>query len=212
MARLPSAPFVYPIVDADLLQGRACGALVADIARGGARLVQLRAKSLTDRAFHALAVEALRAAREAGLLLLVNDRPDVARIVGADGVHLGQDDLPPSDARRLLGPDALIGWSTHSLEQLARAETEPVDYVAFGPVFPTATKRDPDPVVGLDLVREARRRTRRTLVAIGGLTPANARDTVAAGADGLAVISALMRAPDAAAAVREWRGLLGTEE
>jgi thiamine-phosphate pyrophosphorylase len=207
--RLPPGPFLYPILDADLLAGRPCGAAVAALASGGARIVQLRAKGVSDRVFFALAQDALRAAREAGVLFVVNDRPDVALVLGADGVHLGQDDLPPAAARRLLGDEAVIGWSTHSLEQLARAGEEPVDYVAFGPVFPTATKRDADPVVGLDLLRAARALTARPLVAIGGITSQNARAIASAGADGLAVISALLAAPDLAAAVRAFLAALG---
>lgn len=202
MGRLPPGPFVYPILDADLLAGRSCGAAVAGLARGGARVVQLRAKGASDRVLFALAREASTAAREAGVLFVVNDRPDVARMVGAGGVHLGQDDLPPVEARRLLGPDAVIGWSTHSLDQLERAAAEPADYVAFGPVFSTATKRDADPVVGLDLLRAARALTARPLVAIGGIDAARAALAIAAGADGVAVISALAHAPDLEQAVR----------
>jgi thiamine-phosphate pyrophosphorylase len=200
--RLPPGPFLYPILDAELLAGRPCGAAVAQLARGGARIVQLRAKGVSDRVLFALAQEALGAARESSILFVVNDRPDVALMLGADGVHLGQDDLPPAEARRLLGADAIVGWSTHSLEQLDHAADEPVDYVAFGPVFPTATKRDADPVVGLAALRAARARTVRPLVAIGGITADNARETAAAGADGLAVISGLLAAPDLAAATR----------
>lgn len=202
MPRLPPAPFLYPILDAGLLGARRCGAVVADLARGGARIVQIRAKGVSDRDLFALAQEALVAARESGVLLVVNDRPDVALMLGADGVHLGQDDLPPSEARRLLGAGAIVGLSTHTPAQLDAAAGEPVDYVAFGPVFPTATKRDAEPAVGLDRLRAARARTARPLVAIGGITTGNARETAAAGADGLAVISALLGAADLAAAAR----------
>jgi thiamine-phosphate pyrophosphorylase len=208
LARLPPGPFLYPILDADLLASRPCGAVVAELARGGARIVQLRAKGVSDRVLFALAREGLGVARASSVLFIVNDRPDVALMLGADGVHLGQDDLPPAEARRLLGADAIVGWSTHSLEQLDHAAGEPVDYVAFGPVFPTATKRAADPVVGLAGLRAARARTVRPLVAIGGLTLQNARDAATAGADGLAVISALMSAPDLGAAARAWVGTL----
>jgi thiamine-phosphate pyrophosphorylase len=204
LARLPPGPFLYPILDADLLGGRACGAVVTALAAGGARIVQLRAKAVSDRVLFALAQEGLGAARAAGVLFLVNDRPDVALMLGADGLHLGQDDLPPAEARRMLGADAIVGWSTHSLDQIERAAGLPVDYVAFGPVFATTTKRDADPVVGLDRLRAARLLTARPLVAIGGLTQGNAGEAVAAGADGLAVISDLMRAPDLGAAARAW--------
>lgn len=193
---MPIPPFLYPIVDVGLLGERRVGEVVAALVRGGARILQLRAKAVSDRRLVELAREALAATREGGALLLVNDRPDVARIVGADGVHLGQDDLPPADARTVLGPDAIVGFSTHNVEQLRRAASQPVDYLAVGPVFPTSTKANPDPVVGLDLLREARGLVAQPLVAIGGIRPGNARAVVEAGADGLAVASALLRAAD----------------
>jgi thiamine-phosphate pyrophosphorylase len=200
---LPAGPFLYPVVDAALLGERPVGPSVAALVAGGARIVQLRAKGLSDGRLLELAAEALAVTRGAGALLVVNDRPDVARILGADGVHLGQEDLAPHDVRALLAPGSIVGLSTHSLEQLARAEAEPVDYVAIGPVFPTRTKSHPDPVVGLEMVRRARERTRRPLVAIGGITSENARSVVEAGADGVAVISALLLAADLEGAARE---------
>lgn len=193
---LPSPPFLYPIVDVGLLGERRVGEVVAALVRGGARILQLRAKAISDRRLVELAREALAATREGGALLLVNDRPDVARIVDADGVHLGQGDLQPADARTVLGPDAIVGLSTHSLEQLRRAASQPADYLAVGPVFPTSTKSDPDPVVGPDFVREARRLVSTLLVAIGGIRPEHAGQLVSAGADGLAVASALLQAAD----------------
>jgi thiamine-phosphate pyrophosphorylase len=205
---LPAAPFLYPIVDAALLGGRPLDVSVGALARGGAALVQLRAKQLADDELARAAREAVAAARRAGVLLLVNDRLDVARIAGADGVHLGQRDLRPSDARRVLGGDAVVGLSTHTLEQVDAAAGEPVDYVAFGPVFPTRTKSDPDAVVGLELLRQARARCRRPLVAIGGITLANAAAVAAAGADGAAVISALLSAADLEAAARAFVAVL----
>src|SRR5262249_20708806 len=131
---------------------------------------------------------------------------DVARIVGADGVHVGQDDLDPRAVRSLLPPGALVGVSTHTLDQLGRAAEAPVDYVAIGPVFPTRSKAAPDPLVALEAVRRARDLTRRPLVAIGGITGENARSVVEAGADGLAVISALLAQPDLEAAARRLQG------
>ena len=201
--RLPSRPFLYPILDLELLGSRSLGQAVATLAAAGAGVLQVRAKLETDARYLALAREAVRAARAAGVVLLVNDRPDVARILEADGVHLGQDDLPPADARRLLGPAALIGLSTHSLAQLEAATAAPVDYVAIGPVFPTRTKQHADPVVGLELVRRARELVRGPLVAIGGITRANARAVIDAGADGVAVISDLLQAPDLGQAAAE---------
>jgi len=194
--RLPRRPFLYAIVDVDALGPRAPGPAAAAFARGGAALVQLRAKSVPDRRLYALGEEVRDAARAGGALFVVNDRPDVALLLGADGVHLGQDDVPPAEARRLLGEDVIIGRSTHSLAQLRAALREPVDYVAIGPVFATATKPDAEAVVGLELLRAARALTERPLVAIGGIDRDRAAQVAAAGADGLAVIQALLEGAD----------------
>jgi thiamine-phosphate pyrophosphorylase len=193
---LPGAPFAYPIVDAARLRGRDPAFVVDTLARAGACVVQLRVKGLPDRAWLGMARAALAAAHASGARLVVNDRPDIALIVGADGLHVGQDDLTGTDARTVVGPNVMIGVSTHHLDQLAAVAPEPVDYVAIGPVFPTRTKENPDPVVGLEMVRRARAATSRPLVAIGGITRENARSVVEAGADGVAVISDLLDAPD----------------
>lgn len=177
--------------------------------RGGARVVQMRAKDLPDRALLALAREGVAAARARGALLIVNDRPDVALLAGADGVHLGQEDLAPRDARLALPAGALLGLSTHDDGQVEAAAGEPVDYVAIGPVFPTRTKTDARPTVGLDGVRSARARTRLPLVAIGGITADNARAVIEAGADGVAVLSAVLAGDDVEAAVRRLRAAVG---
>ena len=203
MAALPAAPFAYPIVDAGRLHGRDPAFVVDSLARAGARLIQLRVKGLSDRRWLAMAGAALAAAHASGAHLMVNDRADIARIAGADGLHVGQDDLAGTDARAVVGPGVLLGVSTHNLDQLAAAATEAVDYLAIGPVFPTRTKDNPDPVVGLEMVRRARAATTRPLVAIGGITRANARSVVEAGADGVAVISDLLDAPDLARAFTE---------
>jgi len=203
VAALPAAPFAYPIVDAGRLHGRDPAFVVDSLARAGARLIQLRVKGLSDRRWLAMAGAALAAARASGAYLVVNDRADIARIAGADGLHVGQDDLAGTDARAVVGPGVLLGVSTHNLDQLAAAATAAVDYLAIGPVFPTRTKDNPDPVVGLEMVRRARAATTRPLVAIGGITRANARSVVEAGADGVAVISDLLDAPDLARAFTE---------
>jgi thiamine-phosphate pyrophosphorylase len=203
VAALPAAPFAYPIVDAGRLHGRDPAFVVDSLARAGARLIQLRVKGLSDRRWLAMAGAALAAARASGAHLVVNDRADIARIAGADGLHVGQDDLTGTDARTVVGPAVLLGVSTHNLDQLAAAATEAVDYVAIGPVFPTRTKDNPDPVVGLEMVRRARAATPRPLVAIGGITRANVRSVIEAGADGVAVISDLLDAPDLARAFTE---------
>jgi thiamine-phosphate pyrophosphorylase len=207
-AALPESPFLYPIVDVTTTGAARSLEVVRVLGRAGVRLLQLRAKDMSDRALVPLARAAVAAAHEAGAKLLVNDRPDIARIVQADGVHLGQDDLPPADARAVLGAEAIIGFSTHTLAQLRSAEREPIDYVALGPIFGTTSKANPDPVVGLAMLAQARASTSRPLVAIGGLTRQNASQVVAAGADGLAVIGDLLREGDLSAAVGEFAALL----
>lgn len=184
-------PRLYPITDRRL-SGLSHAEQVARLCDGGATLVQLREKHLAPREFYREAEEALKEARARGARLVINDRADLALALGADGVHLGQDDLPPDAARGLLGDAAIIGHSTHNVAQAAEAARAPVDYVAVGPVFATSSKENPDPVVGLEGVRLARDRVGTLpLVAIGGVTPANARAVLEAGADSVAVISAL---------------------
>ncbi|MCA1613344.1 MAG: thiamine phosphate synthase, partial [Acidobacteria bacterium] len=157
-------------------------------------LIQLREKRASPREFYAAAEEAVAAARAAGVVVIVNDRADIALAARAGGVHLGQDDLDPSAARRLLGDGPIIGYSTHDLEQARAAARLPVDYVAFGPVFPTRTKENPDPAVGLEALRRVRDALGPglPLVAIGGITRATARAVLDAGADSVAVASALV--------------------
>ncbi len=165
--------------------------IVTRLLAGGARLIQLRDKEAGARDLLDAARACLRLTRAAGATLLINDRVDVALAADADGVHLGQDDVAVEEARQLLGPDKLIGLSTHNLEQFQRALATSADYLAVGPVYQTTTKENPDPVVGLDLVRQARALTSLPLVAIGGITPERAPEVIAAGADCVAVISAL---------------------
>jgi thiamine-phosphate pyrophosphorylase len=169
---------------------------VARLIDGGATLIQLREKHDSPREFYREAEEALSLARARGARLIINDRVDIALALGADGVHLGQDDLPPEAARQLLGSRAIIGYSTHHLEQAREAARRPIDYIAIGPIFPTSSKENPDPVVGLEGLRRVRRVTGRIpLVAIGGINLENARAALDAGADAVAVISALLVHP-----------------
>jgi thiamine-phosphate pyrophosphorylase len=186
-------PRLYAIVDAEVLAAR--GVLLAVFVRklraAGVGLVQYRDKNGAPQ-------EILRAAsilREAmavsGCKLLLNDRADLAVLAGFDGVHVGQGDLSPADARRVVGPDCIVGVSTHTDEQARIANESCADYVAIGPVFVTGTKPDASPVVGLEGVRRARALTTKPLVAIGGITHANARSVTDAGADSVAVITAL---------------------
>jgi thiamine-phosphate pyrophosphorylase len=195
---------LHLVTDSSLCGARGLEAVVAAAVAGGATCVQLREKNLPTRAFveRARALRALLAPLR--VPLLINDRLDIALAVEADGVHVGQGDMPPADVRRLM-PQALIGLSIESLTQLAPAEREPVDYYGISPVFATATKADAAPALGLEGLRAIRARTSRPLVAIGGLHADNAAAVVAAGADGLAVVSALCAAEDPEAAARALR-------
>ncbi len=210
---LPQKPFLYAIIDASLVGARSLTDWVKVLAGDGrAAVVQWRFKGLADDQALTGARELRSATKDTGVLLFINDRPDIARIVEADGVHVGQDDLDPADVRTLL-PKALIGVSTHNRRQVEAALASPAHYIAVGPVFGTTTKANPDPVVGLELVRWAALRTKRPVVAIGGLNAENAADVVRAGARGLAVISEIIKAvsPDEAtrrlcAAIRQAAG------
>ena len=194
---------LYPIADAD-----SCADVVAlaeAILAGGARLLQLRAKRATTRELIALARAVRERADRAGALLILNDRADVATLVGT-GVHLGQDDLPPAAARAILGPDAVIGFSTHNLAQLdAAVRAGGVDYLAFGPIFATRSKANPDPELGGAMLAEARARCPLPLVAIGGITAETIPSLRAAGADAVAIIGAIASAADPADATRRLR-------
>jgi len=195
-------PPLYAIVD-PLDTGRDPAALAAALLRGGARLVQLRWPGASARELLAAALAIRPLARSAGALFLVNDRPDVARAAEAEGVHLGQDDLPVAAARRVLGAGRLIGVSTHDPGQARAAEAAGADYLGVGPVYATATKPDALAPRGLALVSAVRAAVRCPLVAIGGITPETAAAVRAAGADAVAMIGALVRAPDPEAAVRD---------
>jgi thiamine-phosphate pyrophosphorylase len=177
---------------------------------GGAGILQIRHKGHWSREFFATAQQVARLCRENGSPLIVNDRADFALLLEA-GLHVGQDDLAPRDARKLLGSAATLGYSSHNMAQLVAAGGEPVDYVAIGPVFATASKRDPDPAVGVDEIRSCRALLDKPLVAIGGITLANARDVWAAGADSVALIAGLLPEPATARGLRqrmeEWRRL-----
>lgn len=166
---------------------------VSRLAAAGAPLIQLREKYAPARDFFEDARAALQIARRHGTKLLINDRVDIAIAIGADGVHLGQDDLSPEAARRLLGESAIIGYSTHSIEQAKAAARLPVNYVAFGPIYQTFTKSDPDEVVGLQQLAGVREvLSGLPLIAIGGIQASNIREVLSSGADSAAVISAIV--------------------
>ncbi|MGB7190306.1 MAG: thiamine phosphate synthase [Acidobacteriaceae bacterium] len=199
-------PALYPILDAAFLtavEDRAgfLRRLVRELAAVGVAILQYRNKTGGAAEICADAGAMLEAAKAAGVLLILNDWPELATRAAFDGVHVGQTDISPAEARAIMGPDKIIGVSTHNQTQLRAASQQSVDYIAFGPVFATSTKENPDPVVGLDGVRQARRLTRKPLVAIGGITLENAASVRDAGADSAAVISAIF-APGVDAASR----------
>jgi thiamine-phosphate pyrophosphorylase len=201
-------PKLYPITDRRL-SGLSHAEQVARLIDGGATFIQLREKHLGPREFYVEAEEALRVARARGVKLIINDRADIALALGADGVHLGQDDMPPEAARSLLGGGAVVGFSTHGVEQAIAAARLPVDYIAVGPIFKTASKENPDPVVGLEGLRRVREAVGRLpLVAIGGVTRENVPSVLDAGADSVAVISALLNHEDPSEITRLTRDFL----
>jgi thiamine-phosphate pyrophosphorylase len=194
-------PRLYPILDAGCFPD-AVGLIRAaeELASAGATLIQYRNKSGTARAMLDQARELRRQCRTGvsdphAVRLIMNDRPDLALVAGFDGVHVGQDDLLPESVRSIIGPGRWLGVSTHNPEQVAEADQTSADYLAIGPVFSTSSKEKPDPVVGLEGVRRARSLTRKPLVAIGGITRANAASVIEAGADSVAVISDLLLEP-----------------
>ena len=186
---------MYPITDCRLT-GLSHTQQVSRLIEGGASLIQLREKHRSPSEFYDDASAALALAREHDVLLLINDRVDITLALGADGVHLGQYDMPIPEARVLLGRSAVIGVSTHTVGQAELATSVPIDYLAFGPVFPTASKEDHEPVAGLQQLRTVRQKTTgMRLVAIGGITYENIRDAFEAGADCVAVIGAVLSNP-----------------
>lgn len=189
-------PKIYPITDTRLtLLSHA--EQVEKLMRGGANLIQLREKYAAPKEFFADAQAAIQIARKANVKIIINDRVDIALALKADGVHLGQDDLPPEKAREILGEKAIIGFSTHSIEQVIEAVRLPVDYIAIGPVYATQTKENPDAVVGIEGVKAVRRAIGDfPLVAIGGISAENAKTVLDAGADSVAVIKSILFPPE----------------
>jgi thiamine-phosphate pyrophosphorylase len=198
-------PPLYAIIDAALLKKTSELSFVEMMAESGVELLQYRNKRASSRelfeASQSISATLSRLAKP-GIYkprFIVNDRADIAVLANAQGVHVGQQDLNVSEARAIVGPDILVGVSTHSLEQLDAADKTSADYIALGPIFPTSSKENPDPVVGLDLLREARQHTRKPLVAIGGITLERAAEVFRAGADSLAVARDLIVAKNPAA-------------
>jgi thiamine-phosphate pyrophosphorylase len=193
--RMIVLPRLYPILDAGCFPN-ALGLITAaeELASAGVTLIQYRNKSGDARVMLEQARELKRHVGGA-VKLIMNDRADLCLVAEFDGVHVGQDDLLPESVRGIIGSDRWLGVSTHNVEQLRQADRTSADYLAIGPVFSTSSKERPDPVVGLEGVRRARELTRKPLVAIGGITRANAASVIEAGADSVAVISDLLREP-----------------
>ena len=196
---------LYLITDRRLACGRPIEDIVTGAVRGGVTMVQLREKECSTRHFVELARILKRILTPAGVPLIINDRADVALAARADGVHLGQSDMDCRDARRLLGADAIVGLSVETPEQAVQAANYPVDYLGVGPIFATSTKPDAAPDWGLPRLAALRAQTRQALVAIGGIHAGNARQVMEAGANGIAVVSALCAASDPEKAARVLR-------
>jgi thiamine-phosphate pyrophosphorylase len=197
MARRFALPRFYPILDAGLLlrAGLSIEGFARELREAGIRFLQYRDKEGSDELLLQRAAILRRVFPASDSCLILNDRVPLVLSAGYDGVHVGQEDLSPAKARALLGPEAMVGISTHGESQLLRVADSPVDYVAIGPVFATSSKQVPDPVVGLEGVRTARAITDKPLVAIGGITRVNCSAVIEAGADSVAVISDLIQNP-----------------
>ena len=208
-----SFPRFYPVLDSSLLERRGMNVAAAAeaILEGRARILQLRHKGHFSRDVFAEAQRVANMCKHAGVLFVINDRADMAMLLDC-ALHVGQDDLPPAPARKLIGIERVLGFSTHNEAQLRAAESQPVDYVAFGPVFETASKQNPDAVVGVEELRRVRPLTEKPLIAIGGITRATACDVIDAGADAVAVIGDLIPEECTTAALRgrteEWLRIL----
>lgn len=196
-------PRFYPILDTRLFEER--GLPLEDSASalldGGARILQVRHKGHFSRALFAALERIAARCRRSGAILVANDRADIAALLDA-ALHVGQEDLPPAEARKVIGPARLIGLSTHNPEQIRAANREPADYLALGPIFSTGSKVNPDPVVGLEALREWRKLTPKPLVAIGGITRETAPGVLTAGADSIAVIGDLVTGVESPADLR----------
>jgi thiamine-phosphate pyrophosphorylase len=201
IARPHTLSGLYIILDPSVCPARPLVEVLTAAAEAGASLFQYRNKTASIKEAYVEALALRRAAAKAGVLFIVNDRCDLALAVDADGVHLGQGDLPLDLARRVMGPDKLIGISTHNLDQVRDASAGKPDYLGFGPIFTPGSKQDHDPVVGLEGLRAMRRLTSLPVFAIGGIQIDQAGEVMRAGANGVAVVSAILKAPDISYAV-----------
>jgi thiamine-phosphate pyrophosphorylase len=207
--RRPFDLAVYLITDRPLAEPRGVVETVRAALKGGATMIQLRDPVLKTRALIEEARAILALTRPLGVPFIVNDRVDVALAAGADGIHVGQSDMTPADVRRLVGPEPILGLSITELADLDRSDLAGVDYLGVGPIYATATKADAAPAMGTAGLKAVAGRTRLPIVAIGGITAGNAAETIAAGAEGIAVVSAIVSAPDPAAATGNLAGIVG---
>ena len=198
---------IYPVTCERLSCGRSDLEVLAGLIEGEAKIVQLREKDLCERDFFRLAEIFRERTARAGMLLIINDRVDVAIAVGADGVHLGQDDFPVPSAR-IIAPDLIVGASSHSLEEALRAQDEGADYVNIGPIFPTGTKQGVDHFLGPGAISQIAPRLRIPFTIMGGIKESNVKQVLEMGARKVAVVTAITQAPDIANAVRSFRSLI----
>lgn len=189
-------PIIYPIIDSSLVTLDNIGKTAKAIIDGGAKILQLRAKSLSSREFLETARIIRKITKDKGTVFIVNDRVDIALLTDADGVHLGQSDLPVKEARRLLGNNKIIGYSTHNLREALEAVRLPVDYISFGPIFPTKTKEGAQTPKGLKRLSEVRKAVEIPIVAIGGITEANMAHVLKEGVESVAMISEILTTLD----------------
>lgn len=201
-------PALYAILDPNLSE-TSVSDLASQLAEAGVELIQLRDKQSSSSDIFNAARDVAAVLGPTNTRFILNDRPDIAAMIQCGGVHVGQQDLPVEDARKICGPSQWVGVSTHSLEQLRQADRTSADYIAIGPIFRTWTKENPDPVVGLDFIRAARAITRKPLVAIGGITLEKAEDVFRAGADSVAIIRDLTAAKNPAGRAREFLSIAG---
>lgn len=201
---------LYIILDPSVCPERSLVEVLTASAEAGASLFQYRNKTASMKEAYVEALALRQAATKAGVLFIVNDRCDLALAVDADGVHLGQGDLPLDLARKVMGPDKLIGISTHNPDQVRDASAGKPDYLGFGPIFPPGSKQDHDPVVGLEGLRAMRKLTSLPIFAIGGIQIGQVGEVMEAGADGVAVISAILKAADVREAVRAFLARMPT--
>lgn len=199
-------PALYAILD-PILTTQPLLTVAEKLADAGVQLIQLRDKRASPANLYASASELSDFLAPREVRFILNDRPDIAALAGAAGVHVGQEDVPVEEARRICGASRWVGVSTHNIEQLRQADLTSADYIAVGPVFPTGTKINPDPVVGLEFLRQARRLTKKPLVAIGGITLETAADVFRAGADSVAVIRDLLVVENVAERAREYQAV-----